>query len=184
MFKKARKFKKLRNKLEKNWLILGLHYLKPPFERNREKKCFWNVWNVFLQVEKKRLLVRTPSFKLKIKNNTKKKKYEQLTICSLLLSTSRRQIPQIKQFHEIFASFFSDLWKKVRSLLWKVFKKGKNEFLIEQMALYGENQTLWKKTQEKKMYNTSPSIVWKFLNRRNIPHLKKEKKYWNFFFWN
>jgi len=40
-----------------------------------------------------------------------------------------------------------------------------------------------KKDTRKKMYNTSPSIVWKFLNRRNIPHLKK-KKILKLFFWN
>lgn len=38
-----------------------------------------------------------------------------------------------------------------------------------------------KKRHKKKMYNTSPSIVWKFLNRRNIPHLKKEKNTETFF---
>ena len=32
----------------------------------------------------------------------------------------------------------------------------------------------YEKDTRKKMYNTSPSIVWKFLNRRNIPHLKKK----------
>ena len=37
-----------------------------------------------------------------------------------------------------------------------------------------------KKDTRKKMYNTSPSIVWKFLNRRNIPHLKKNTE--TFFF--
>ena len=58
------------------------------------------------------------------KNNSKKK-----NIDNMLPPISRRQIPQIKQFHEIFASFFSDLWKKVvRSLTWKVFKKEKMSF--------------------------------------------------------
>ena len=98
-------------------------------------------------------------------------------------STSRRQIPQIKQFHENFASFFSDLWKKVRSLLWKVFKKRKKwVFNWTNGIIWRESNIMKKKRHKKKMYNTSPSIVWKFLNRRNIPHLKKEKKYWNLFF--
>ena len=61
----------------------------------------------FCKLEK-RLLVRTPSFKLIIKKIILRKKYEQLNNM-LPPSTSRRQIPQIKQFHENFASFFSDL---------------------------------------------------------------------------
>ena len=66
-----------------------------------------------IQIDNKKIILR--------------KKYEQLNNM-LPPSTSRRQIPQIKQFHENFASFFSDLWKKVRSLLWNVFKKEKMSF--------------------------------------------------------
>ena len=38
----------------------------------------------------------------------------------------------------------------------------KNEFLIEQMALHGENRYYWKKKTKnyEKMYNTSPRVLY------------------------